>query len=205
MEYYIYKNEQNIGPLPEAEVAAGLRNRRFLPNDLGCRVGDSDWRDLNFFFPLETAAALPRQQIHTQTLPQASHQPTLPNYQQHQPPQRIVHQPAVIYQPAPSGFGTNSDVGKMMMYESNKKSTGIAYLLWLFLGMFGAHRFYIGETGTGIAILLITVCSIPLKFALIGFVTIFISVIWVFIDLFLIPSMVQKHNNQLAARLNIYN
>lgn len=192
MDYYLYKNDQNIGPLAESEVAGGLRNGRFAPTDLGCRVGDSDWKDLSFFFPLETSApAAP---------PQIVHQPP-PVYRQ-QP--RIVHQPDVIYQPAPNNFGNSSDVGKVMMFESNKKSVGIAYLLWFFFGMFGAHRFYIGETGTGVAILLITICSLALKFVLIGFLTIFISIIWVFIDLFLIPAMVQKQNNRLAARLNIY-
>jgi hypothetical protein len=30
------------------------------------------------------------------------------------------------------------------------KSKGVAYLLWFFLGVFGAHRFYLGKIGTGI-------------------------------------------------------
>lgn len=51
MDYYLYKNDQNIGPLPESEVISGLRNGKFLSNDLGCRVGESEWKDLSFFFP----------------------------------------------------------------------------------------------------------------------------------------------------------
>jgi len=34
------------------------------------------------------------------------------------------------------------------------KSKGVAYLLWLFLGIFGAHRFYLEKIGTGILYLL---------------------------------------------------
>lgn len=34
------------------------------------------------------------------------------------------------------------------------KSKGVAYLLWLFLGLFGVHRFYLGHVGVGIAQLL---------------------------------------------------
>ena len=31
------------------------------------------------------------------------------------------------------------------------KSSGIAYVLWFFLGCFGAHRFYLGKTGSAVA------------------------------------------------------
>jgi TM2 domain-containing membrane protein YozV len=34
------------------------------------------------------------------------------------------------------------------------KSKGVAYLLWFFLGVFGAHRFYLEKIGTGILYLL---------------------------------------------------
>ena len=30
------------------------------------------------------------------------------------------------------------------------KSKGVAYLLWFFLGFFGAHKFYLGKVGMGI-------------------------------------------------------
>jgi TM2 domain-containing membrane protein YozV len=39
----------------------------------------------------------------------------------------------------------------MMRYDANKKSIGVSYLLWFFLGGFGAHRFYNGRIGGGIA------------------------------------------------------
>ncbi|MEK4671115.1 restriction endonuclease [Niallia sp. FSL R7-0271] len=35
-----------------------------------------------------------------------------------------------------------------------KKSKGIAYLLWLFLGLLGGHRFYMGDYGKGVAMAL---------------------------------------------------
>jgi TM2 domain-containing membrane protein YozV len=96
-----------------------------------------------------------------------------------------------------------SDAALMMQYDASKKSTGIAYLLWFFLGMLGVHRFYLGQTGTGIAILAITLGSFILMAVAIGFVTIAISGIWVLVDLFLIPGMARKHNLELAAKLNM--
>lgn len=35
--------------------------------------------------------------------------------------------------------------------ELKKKSMVVAYLFAFFLGIFGAHRFYVGKTGTAVA------------------------------------------------------
>ncbi|MGY3715698.1 TM2 domain-containing protein [Sutcliffiella cohnii] len=39
--------------------------------------------------------------------------------------------------------------------EHRRKSKLITFLLWFFLGMFGVHRFYLGDFGLGIALLLL--------------------------------------------------
>lgn len=78
----------------------------------------------------------------------------------------------------------------MAQYSATRpKSIGVAYLLWLFFGMLGAHRFYLGRTGTAIAILLLTLISAVLSFVGIGLLLFLIPAIWVLIDLFLIPGM----------------
>ncbi len=61
------------------------------------------------------------------------------------------------------------------------KSKGVAYLLWFFLGIFSAHRFYIRKIGSRILYLL--------TFQLFG-------IGWL-IDLFLIGGMVDKYNLKL--------
>ncbi|HWS34435.1 MAG TPA: TM2 domain-containing protein [Actinoplanes sp.] len=38
-------------------------------------------------------------------------------------------------------------------YESVKKDTRTAYLLWLLTGIIGGHRFYLGDTGRSVAML----------------------------------------------------
>jgi len=96
-----------------------------------------------------------------------------------------------------------SDAGKMMQYDANKKSVGIAYLLWFFFGMFGVHRFYLGETGTGAAILILTILSILTSIVGIGLILLLVPGIWVFVDLFLIPGIGRKHNSELATKLGV--
>ncbi len=94
-----------------------------------------------------------------------------------------------------------SDAAALMRFEANKKSVLVAYLLWWLLGIFGGHRFYLGRSGSATAMLLISVCSIPLMFVLIGFLTIFVTVIWAVVDAFLIPGMVREWNNRLVDAL----
>ena len=60
-------------------------------------------------------------------------------------------------------------------------SVGVAYLLWFFLGVIGAHRFYVGKLGTGLLYLVTG--------GLFG-------VGW-FFDLFRIPGLVREANLRL--------
>lgn len=95
-----------------------------------------------------------------------------------------------------------SDTAKMMVYDAKKKSTGVAYLLWLILGGIGAHRFYAGNMGTGwayVALQVVGWITAAAGFGLLCFIA--IGVWWV-IDAFLIPGMIRTRNLLLAAQLN---
>ncbi|MFJ4144766.1 TM2 domain-containing protein [Pseudomonas sp. NPDC089734] len=80
-----------------------------------------------------------------------------------------------------------------------QKSTGVAYLLWFFLGGFGGHRFYLGKTGTAVAQLIITVVGCFTVFPLI------ITGVWVLVDAFLIPGIVRENTESVRrqARLEV--
>ncbi|MCB0073940.1 MAG: TM2 domain-containing protein [Caldilineaceae bacterium] len=97
----------------------------------------------------------------------------------------------------------STDTRKLMQFEANKKSVGVAYLLWFFFGGLGAHRFYLGRSGSGAVILILTLLSLVLMLFYIGFFTIIIPGIWVFIDVFLIPGMARSYNSELANRLSM--
>ncbi|GAA4767015.1 TM2 domain-containing protein [Stakelama sediminis] len=66
-------------------------------------------------------------------------------------------------------------------------STPVAYLLWFFLGLLSAHRFYLGRPASAIL-------QILSYFVLIGF-------FWLLLDLLLIPDMVRQKRDVMRQRL----
>lgn len=83
----------------------------------------------------------------------------------------------------------DENLKQQLLFEANRKSTGAAYLLWFFLGGFGAHRFYLGRTGTAVGQLLLL---------LFGWVPLFLGWlalgIWWLVDAFLIPDIIRVEN-----------
>lgn len=71
--------------------------------------------------------------------------------------------------------------------DNDAPTTGLAYFLWFFLGVFSAHRFYMGRPGSAVA-------QILSYFVLIGFA-------WWIIDAFRMPAMVQERKDQLRGKL----
>lgn len=98
--------------------------------------------------------------------------------------------------------GLSNDARAMMAFEAEKKSTGITYLLWFLLGGFGAHRFYLGRTGSVIAMLVIFILSWVLTFVVIGGLGFIVIGIWWIVDAFLIPGIAREHNQALMRRLS---
>ena len=66
-----------------------------------------------------------------------------------------------------------------------------AYLLCALLGMFGAHRFYLGERESGkiMLVLGLTIIGLP------------VTLVWAVRDAFHIPAIIEKRAAELRARL----
>jgi TM2 domain-containing membrane protein YozV len=75
---------------------------------------------------------------------------------------------------------------------NESRSVGIAYLLWFFLGVFGAHRFYLGRIGSGVGMLVLFWLGALTAIILIGWVLLLAYGVWWIVDAFLIPSMVDE-------------
>jgi TM2 domain-containing membrane protein YozV len=95
----------------------------------------------------------------------------------------------------------NDTAREMMMYDAQKKSLGVAYLLWFFLGSLGGHRFYGGRTVTAIVQLLLTLAGIATSLIGVGYLVLGCVGLWVLIDAFLLPGIIRTHNVALANRL----
>lgn len=87
--------------------------------------------------------------------------------------------------------GLSHDTRALMLFEANKKTALVAYLLWFFLGLFGAHNFYLKRPGVAVTQLILTLTVVGSA----------ITAVWVLVDAFLIPGWVRRQNNLLAAEL----
>lgn len=88
-----------------------------------------------------------------------------------------------------------------MRYDANKKSLFVAYLLWFFLGGFGAHRFYLGAKTSGLVMLLLMLVGVITYVVLVGALFMGVVGVWWVIDAFLIPGLASRYNNDLIDRL----
>lgn len=77
---------------------------------------------------------------------------------------------------------------------ATRKEVGVAYIFILLLGGFSAHRFYLGRIGSAIAFNAIWWVGWALSAFLIGIPLVIAGMIWIIVDLFLIPSMVRETN-----------
>ena len=139
---------------------------------------------------------------------------------------------------------TNLTTEGQIRYDADKKSKLVAYLLWFFLGAFGAHRFYAKRVLSGFIQLLMWIGGFALMVIammpameplqknaeaeaagtpdpaleqaaaeavavvfqspmfLAGFALLAIFTIWWFVDSFLIPGWIRRHNEALLASLS---
>ena len=101
-----------------------------------------------------------------------------------------------------AGERTSADTRALMLFEANRKSLAVSYLLWLFVGVLGGHRFYNGRIATAVTQLLMWALGFMLVSAFgLGFLLLIPLGLWLLTDAFLIPGWVNAHNTALAEQL----
>lgn len=101
------------------------------------------------------------------------------------------------------GLSTQEQMLIEQRVTNEAKSTGAAYLIWLFLGGLGGHRFYLGRGGSGSVMLILFIIGIVTLFAGVGAVFLIIVGLWALVDAFLIPGMIQKQKDDVRQRLTM--
>lgn len=84
---------------------------------------------------------------------------------------------------SPGGFGAFAGPAAPGVAAgiSPKSRLATTLLAW-FLGIFGAHRFYIGKTGTAVVMLVLGIVGIATSWLLIGFIPLVAVEIWALVD-----------------------
>lgn len=97
------------------------------------------------------------------------------------------------------------DDRQLMMLESemNRRSVNpiIAWLLWLFLGTYGGHAFYLGNKTKGFYYIIGLVVSYLLFFVFIGFLgLVIIFMFWIY-DAIIMGKEIDKKNNEIELEI----
>lgn len=77
------------------------------------------------------------------------------------------------------------------------KDVGLAYVFAIFLGGFGAHRFYLGRAGSAIAMLLMWQIGLATVVVGVGLLLVVPTAIWMIVDLCTMRGMVRESNERL--------
>ena len=99
------------------------------------------------------------------------------------------------------------------VFEARRKSRLTAYVLWLLLGVAGAHRFYLRMKPSGFGMLFLMCVAAATFFSrhLPGFTDeilimsgapLLLLATWVLADVFRVPGFVQEYNDRLLRRLS---
>lgn len=88
-----------------------------------------------------------------------------------------------------------------MELQRKGKNIVLAYFLLALFGTLGVHRFYLGRSGTAIFQLVLTIFGWMTVWFIVGFVPLITVGIWLIVDLFLIPKIIERDNKQLEREI----
>ena len=159
MQYYIIGADgHQYGPVEMSTLMQWAHDGRVVPrttvieSESGRRFLACDIADLTPVFDLPLVGALPHQggQLTPGTSQYAENRPPAVVTRLASNSQLTITPPAQIYAP---------NVYLPTQFVSSPRSKTAAGLLGILLGMFGAHRFYLGYNAVGVVMLLITLCT----------------------------------------------
>lgn len=85
--------------------------------------------------------------------------------------------------------------------QKKGKNLALAYILLIFLGQLGIHRFYLNRKGSAIAQLVLTIVGYLTVLVIIGFIPLVVVWVWIIVDLFLIPNIFKEENSKIEEQI----
>ncbi|MEG6569727.1 TM2 domain-containing protein [Thermoanaerobacterium thermosaccharolyticum] len=79
-------------------------------------------------------------------------------------------------------------------YDKKKRSVALTWILWLFFGGLGIHRFYLGKTASAVILLILTLATAWFTFGI-------PTAIWLIVDAFLLPKMIGDKNREVEKEI----
>jgi TM2 domain-containing membrane protein YozV len=89
---------------------------------------------------------------------------------------------APITTPTDIGVKSGTEAAKELTGDISPKSRIAATLFAWFLGIFGAHRFYVGKTGTAVTMLVLGLIGFATLWLFVGEIFLIAVGIWAFVD-----------------------
>jgi TM2 domain-containing membrane protein YozV/predicted RNA-binding Zn-ribbon protein involved in translation (DUF1610 family) len=87
-----------------------------------------------------------------------------------------------ITTPTETGAKSGTGAAQESAGDISPKSRVAATLFAWFLGIFGAHRFYVGQTGTAVTMLVLSIVGFATLWFLVGTIILIAVGIWAFVD-----------------------
>lgn len=189
--WHIARNGKKIGCLSEGDLIAHIKNNKVKASDLVWKEGMTDWTPVkeagNFaqFFKavppdIKTVKVNELDVLdddHVKSVAEKPRNSRLATFNKFcSGCGELLHQDAVVCPKC--GVGQRSVRGTAYQVGKQTPNRVLAIVLCLILGTFGVHRFYVGQTGVGLVMLLCTVLSGFLLWPLMLLVNLVEIVVW---------------------------
>jgi hypothetical protein len=120
----------------------------------------------------------------------------------------------VAPEPEDEGIGYSKHADRLMEQSGFRqvgkaKSMAFAYLWWFILGQVSAHRFYLGHKESafrqlGVFVISMVLILLPRPIGYLGIAVFFVWLLWIIADVFLIPGLCRRANQELTAPARIF-